>query len=127
MNLAVGTDVISVERFVAALRRTPALRDRLFTAEELASLGGDPGAERLAARFAVKESVAKALRAPTGMSWHHCEVLTLDDGRPVLRLTGSVAQAAAALGLEIWEVSMSHDAGLATATVVAIGTGSASN
>ena len=121
MNLALGTDLVEVARFAAALRRTPRMRERLFSPAELANFAADPAPHRLAARFAVKEAVAKALGAPAGLSWHDCEVITMPDGSPSLRLHGSVAAAARARGLTTWAVSMSHDGGLASATVVATG------
>ncbi|MBU6213695.1 MAG: holo-ACP synthase [Actinomycetales bacterium] len=121
MVLALGTDLVAVDRFASALRRTPRMRERLFTHAELDSLAGDPAAHRLAARFAAKEAVAKALGAPSGLSWHDCEVITLQDGRPSLRLSGSVAAAAQAQGWAVWEISLSHDGGFAMATVVALG------
>ncbi|MBN9375173.1 MAG: 4'-phosphopantetheinyl transferase superfamily protein, partial [Cellulomonas sp.] len=65
MIVGVGIDVVDVARFVQALERTPALRQRLFTEVEREL----PPAS-LAARFAVKEAVAKALASPGGMRWH---------------------------------------------------------
>jgi len=121
MILALGTDLVAVDRFAAALRRTPRMRERLFSPAELANFAADPAPHRLAARFAVKEAVAKALGAPAGLSWHDCEVMTESDGRPVLRLSGGVAAAASAAGLHTWAVSMTHDGGFAAATVVATG------
>jgi holo-[acyl-carrier protein] synthase len=74
--------------------------------------------ESLAARFAAKEAVAKALGAP-GLAWVDAEVVSQPDGRPVLELHGDVAKAAAAQGISSWHLSLSHDAGIATAFVVA--------
>ena len=121
MTLAVGTDVVSVARFEESLQRTLGLVQRLFTEAECARLGSPPATHRLAARFAAKEAVAKALGAPTGLSWHECEVLIEPDGRPTLRFSGAVAARAAELGLTQWVVSMTHDGGVALATVVATG------
>ena len=68
---------------------------RLFTPAER----GLPVAS-LAARFAAKEAVAKALGAPAGLVWHDCEVVTADSGRPHLLLRGTVAAAADGAGRE---------------------------
>ena len=122
MIVGVGVDVADVARFVTALERTPALRDRLFTADECHRPSGrEMTAASLAARFAAKEAVAKALGAPGGLRWHDCEVLTAQSGQPVLRVSGTVAEAAAARGVTSWHLSMSHDGGVAMAMVVAEG------
>ena len=113
MIIGVGIDVVDVERFGQTLERTPALRDRLFTDAER----GRPLAS-LAARFAAKEALAKALGAPAGMHWVDAEVQTEETGRPSLVMTGSVAGRAAELGATRVHVSLSHDAGIASAVVI---------
>ena len=112
--MGVGTDVVEVRRLAAALERTPALADRLFTDAER-----DRPIESLAARFAAKEAVAKALGAPPGLRWIDAEVVQADGGRPVLHVHGTVAEAAEAQGVRTWHLSLAHDAGVATAFVVA--------
>ena len=109
-----GIDVVDIARLGRALDRTPGLSDRLFTAGER----GLPVAS-LAARFAAKEAVAKALGAPGGLRWHDAEVVRSDRGRPLLAVHGGVAEVAAAQGISRWHVSLSHDGGVATAVVVA--------
>ena len=67
--VAVGIDVVLVDRFARALARTPLLADRLFTEAERHTRSGNPRSpESLAARFAAKEAVAKALGAPAGLT-----------------------------------------------------------
>jgi holo-[acyl-carrier protein] synthase len=114
--VGVGIDVVDVARFVEALERTPSLGDRLFTVAERAL----PPAS-LAARFAAKEALAKALGAPGGLLWQDVEVVTDDRGRPSLVVAGTVADRAAELGVVRWHVSLSHDAGIASAVVMAEG------
>ena len=113
MIVGVGIDVVDVARFGETLERTPAIRARLFTAAEqerpLASL---------AARFAAKEALAKALGAPAGLAWLDAEVVNAPSGDPRLDLSGSVAARAAELGVRDVHVSLSHDAGIASAVVV---------
>jgi holo-[acyl-carrier protein] synthase len=111
--IGVGIDVCDVERFGASLERTPGLRDRLFTPAEAAR----PLAS-LAARFAAKEALAKALGAPTGLAWHDAEVVSESSGRPRFELRGTVEQQAARLGVTDVHLSLSHDAGIASAMVV---------
>ena len=113
MIVGVGIDVVDVERFGETLDRTPALRDRLFTEQEAQR----PMAS-LAARFAAKEALAKALGAPAGLHWTDAEVLTDDTGRPWLEIRGTVAARAAEVGVRSMHLSMSHDAGIASAVVV---------
>jgi holo-[acyl-carrier protein] synthase len=111
--IGVGIDVVDVARFGESLERTPALRQRLFTPAEASR----PLAS-LAARFAAKESIAKALGAPAGLAWHDAEIVSEDSGRPVFELRGTVAARAEALGVRHVHVSLSHDAGIASAVVV---------
>jgi holo-[acyl-carrier protein] synthase len=123
--VAVGIDVVLVDRFTSALRRTPLLAERLFTEAERTTSSGNPrSAESLAARFAAKEAVAKALGAPTGLHWHDCEVVSDPDGRPWLTVSGSVAEVAAKRDITRWHLSLSHDGGIASAMVVAENEGS---
>ena len=120
MIVGVGIDVVPVERFAAALERTPSMAAHLFTAAELVTASGQPrSAESLAARFAAKEAIAKALGAGGGLHWHDAEVRTDDVGRPSLTVRGTVAERAAGLGVTRWHVSLSHDGGVAAATVIA--------
>lgn len=120
MIVAVGNDVVLVDRFARALRRTPLLTERLFTEAERTTTSGNPRSpESLAARFAAKEAVAKALGAPAGMHWHDCEVVVDPDGRPWLTVSGTVAAVALERGVERWHLSLSHDGGIASAVVIA--------
>lgn len=116
MIVGVGIDVVDIARFEATLARTPALRARLFTPAER-----DLPLQSLAARFAAKEALAKALGAPRGMDWQDATVDREHDSRPVIVVSGTVAAAAARLGVEHLHLSLSHDAGIASAVVVAEG------
>ncbi len=112
--VGVGIDVVDIDRFAATLVRTPALRTRLFTRSEE---HGRTDAS-LAARFAAKEALAKALGAPTGLVWTDAIVHTAEDGSPSFELHGTVLRRAQELGVEHVHVSMSHDAGISSAVVV---------
>jgi holo-[acyl-carrier protein] synthase len=113
MIVGVGIDVVDVGRFEEALDRTPTLRERLFTEQER-----DRPLASLAARFAAKEALAKALGAPTGMAWHDAEVVSESTGNPQFEIRGSVLARAVDLGVKSVHVSLSHDAGIASAVVV---------
>jgi holo-[acyl-carrier protein] synthase len=120
--IGVGIDVVPVERFAESLVRTPGLRDRLFTeAEQHTPSGAARTGESLAARFAAKEALAKALGAPGDLRWHDAEVTVGAHGRPHLEVRGTVAGRAAQLGVTGWHISLSHDGGIASAVVVAEG------
>ncbi|MCX4674863.1 holo-ACP synthase [Streptomyces sp. NBC_01433] len=122
MIIGVGIDVAEIERFGAALERTPQMAQRLFVQRELTLPSGERrGVASLAARFAAKEALAKALGAPAGLHWTDAEVWVEDSGQPRLRVRGSVAARAAELGVRSWHVSLSHDAGVASAVVIAEG------
>ncbi|GIH29162.1 holo-[acyl-carrier-protein] synthase [Acrocarpospora phusangensis] len=116
MIIGIGVDLVDVARFAASMERTPGLRARLFTAAEQA----EP-VPSLAARFAAKEAVAKALGAPPGLSHQDAEVRRDPDGRPSLSVGGRAGEVAAALGVRTWHVSLSHDGGFALAYVIAEG------
>ena len=84
--IGVGLDLVDIERFRAVLARQPALRQRLFTGDELALAAArrDP-VPALAVRFAAKEAVMKALGVGLGaFAFHDVEVLKLDSGAPEL-------------------------------------------
>ena len=113
MIVGVGIDVCDVARLGERLESTPGLRERLFTEGER-----DLPLTNLAGRFAVKESVAKALGSPGDLRWQEAEVVRLESGQPELVVTGSCALRAEALGGTHWHVSISHDEGIATAIVL---------
>ncbi len=114
MIAGIGIDVVDVARFSATLKRAPGLLDKLFTPAER-----HLPAASLAARFAAKEAIAKALGAPGGMRWHDCTVRRRTGAPPQVEVRGTVAHRAAELGITGWHLSISHDAGIASAMVVA--------
>lgn len=111
--VGIGVDVVDVTRFSTAVRRTPGLLSRVLVPAET---GGRPAS--MAARFAAKEALAKALGAPAGLRWHDAMVTSDSRGRPTFVVTGSVAEACTRAGAAAVHLSLSHDAGLAVATVV---------
>jgi holo-[acyl-carrier protein] synthase len=118
--VGVGIDVVAVSRFARALTRTPTLADRVFTAAERVTPSGQPrSAESLAARFAAKEALVKALGSPGNLHWHDAEVTVARSGQPNLAVRGMVAARAGELGVTRWHLSLSHDAGIASAVVIA--------
>ncbi|HEY2507643.1 MAG TPA: holo-ACP synthase [Streptosporangiaceae bacterium] len=114
MIVGIGVDVAEIARLEQALTRTPGLASRLFAESERAG-----SSRSLAGCFAAKEAVAKALGAPRGLRWTDAIVAHGPDGRPTLDVRGTVAACAARLGVVSWHVSISHDAGICVAMVVA--------
>ena len=112
MIVGVGIDVVDIARFQQGLERTSGLRERLFTPAER-----DRPLASLAARFAAKEALAKALGAP-GLAWLDAEILNEASGDPRFHMHGAVRERASSLGVARVHVSMSHDAGIASAVVV---------
>jgi holo-[acyl-carrier protein] synthase len=114
----VGIDLLEIERLERAIERRPRLAERLFTdaEREYAAARARPG-QHLAARFCAKEAVAKAL----GMeAWSFRDVEVLGrDGPPELRLHGTVAERARALGVQV-NISLTHSRRDAAAIAIAL-------
>jgi holo-[acyl-carrier protein] synthase len=121
--LTTGVDLIELERIERLIERhgRRAL-ERVYTPDELSYSRGRVA--ELAARFAAKEAVGKALGvgmrilARDGINWHDVETLPDARGKPTLRLHGRAAARAAELGLTQWAVSLSHGREIAVAFVV---------
>jgi holo-[acyl-carrier protein] synthase len=117
--VGIGVDVVDIARFERALQRTPVLRDRLFAESEQVKDGGPMPLRSLAGRFAAKEALVKALGDSTGVTWHDMRVVNDRLGNPSFELHGSTQAIAEGRGITAIHLSMSHDAGIAIAYVVA--------
>jgi holo-[acyl-carrier protein] synthase len=120
--LSIGVDLIEVERIQANIARYgDRFLSRIFTPAELAFCKGQP--HQLAARFAAKEAVSKALgvgiQHADGVGWHEIEVVSDERGKPMARLSGRAAQRAQAIGIHELALSLSHTREHAIAMVVA--------
>ncbi|MEV8358199.1 holo-ACP synthase [Microbacterium sp. NPDC076895] len=114
MIVGIGVDLVDIERFERTIARTPKLLVRLFSpAERMLK------PRSLAARYAAKEALIKALGGSDGVHWTEIEVTPEPSGRPWFTLTGSTAEVVAARSITTLHLSMSHDAHLATAYVIA--------
>ncbi len=115
--IGLGVDAVDVERFGRVLSRQPRMRDRLFTEDERAI----EAAPRLAARFAVKEAVMKAMGVGLGaVGWHEVETRRTESGAPELILRGQAASLAEEQGITRWMVSLTHTDTTAVAVVAAL-------
>ncbi len=112
--VGVGVDVVDLERFADSLERTPTLRQRILTSAE-----GELSLTSMAGRFAAKEALVKALRAPSGLSWTDIEVVVDDRGAPSFELSDLAASRVRELGITTLHLSIAHDGPVATAFVVA--------
>ena len=121
MIIGIGIDLVDVARFERSATRTPGVLARLFTdAEQL------DGAERrpmrsMAARFAAKEAVIKAIGDSAGVRWHDMAVVSDGLRNPSIEVYDALAEIVAARGIQRIHLSMSHDAGFAIASVIAEG------
>ena len=115
---AVGIDVIEIARVRRVLERHPErFLMRVYTATEAAFCRGR--VSELAARFAAKEAVMKALGTGVrGISWREIEVLPNPRGKPLITLHGKAAARAELIGLHELDISLSHTRVYAVASVV---------
>jgi holo-[acyl-carrier protein] synthase len=123
--VAHGIDLVEVAR-VGRLVEAHGARflERVFTAREQAySVSGRRRDEHLAARFAAKEAVFKALGTGwrSGIAWTDVEVVALPSGAPALSVTGKAAELAREQGIASWLVSLSHTGEHAVASVIGVG------
>ncbi len=116
-----GIDQIEIARLEQGIDRLgERFLARLFTPGERADCADQPA--RLAARFAAKEAVSKALGCGIGdIGWRDIEIRLGERGRPVLMLHGHAARTANALGLTDWDISLTHTSTHASAVAVAMG------
>ena len=121
MIRGIGVDAVEIERFRTSLARTPSMRDRLFTAQELAYVApkADP-VPSLAARFAAREAVMKAMGLGLGaFGFHDVWVSRAESGEPSLVVTGRALELAKERGVSSWHLSLTHTDSVAIAYVVA--------
>lgn len=119
MIVGIGVDVVDIARFERATDRTPALLDRLFAQSERIDGEKERPLRSLAARFAAKEALIKALGSSDGVHWHDMQVVSDGLRNPSFSIRGSLADVVAERGITTIHLSMSHDAGIAIAYVIA--------
>jgi holo-[acyl-carrier protein] synthase len=119
MIVGIGVDVVDVVRFERAADRTPRLLARLFAESEQMEGDRPRPLRSLAARFAAKEALIKALGSSDGVHWHDMQVVSDGLRNPSFSIAGSLAGIVAERGITAIHLSMSHDAGIAIAYVIA--------
>jgi holo-[acyl-carrier protein] synthase len=121
MIVGIGVDLVDIPRFERTIERTPRLLERLFTPAERTL-----APHSLAARYAAKEALIKALGGSDGVHWDEIEIeRTGESVPPRFAVSGSTADVVAARGITTLHLSLSHDAGLAVAYVIAEATADA--
>ena len=122
-RISIGVDIVEVPRVERLVREHERVQERLFTRPEIDYCRARGKCyEHMAARFAAKEAVLKALGTGlvTGMRWTDVEVVNEEGGRPSVRLGGEVAAFAEREGVQQVELSISHTSGLALAQALAV-------
>ena len=129
MIIGIGTDIVEVDRINHLVGKYgQRFLDRIFTAvEQEACLGAANQGQRLAARFAAKESVMKALGTgwARGVRFKDIEIPSSEKQRPQVQLRGAAAERARKLGGTTWHLSLTHIDRFAVAFVVLEGPGTA--
>jgi phosphopantetheine--protein transferase-like protein len=120
--IGLGIDSVDIARFAAALARRPALSDRLFTDEERAYAARQSNpVPSLAARFAAKEAVMKALGVGLGaFAWSDVSLSRQGLSAPRLIVRGRAASLASSQGVTGWHISITHTDTVASAVVAAV-------
>ena len=118
-----GVDAVDIERFRRVLIRRPSLAERVFTDLERDEVSrSSDSSPRLAARFAAKEAVMKALGVGIGdIALREVEIRRSPSGQPRVVLAGRAEAIAAKRGVSAWHLSLTHTALVAVASVVAVG------
>ena len=127
MNVVgLGVDIVEVERIERAITRWgEAFIRRIYTPREIErSAAPVVVSARLAARFAAKEAVMKALGVGwCALAWREIEIANDHQGRPMVRLHGAALQIARSRGVVEVQVALSHTHDHAVANAVALGKG----
>jgi holo-[acyl-carrier protein] synthase len=116
MIVGIGVDLVDVARFETAIQNTPKLKDRLFTEGEKCL-----NSYSLAARFAAKEALMKAVGKAQGLSFQEVEIKKDEFGKPGFELSGQSKTTVSEKGIANLHLSLSHDGGMAVAYVIAEG------
>jgi holo-[acyl-carrier protein] synthase len=123
MPVRVGIDLVSVDAVRDSISEHGArYLERFYTDDELRDCRTDQGVipERLAARFAAKEATLKVLRpVDEAIPWRSMGVVRRGAGWVEVELCGRAAELAAEAGLSDFSLSISHEAGYASAIVIA--------
>ena len=116
MIVGIGVDLVDVARFETAIANTPKLKERLFTDGEKSL-----NSYSLAARFAAKEALMKAVGKAQGLSFQEVQIVKDENGKPSFELSGQSEKTVLDKGIANLHLSLSHDGQMAIAYVIAEG------
>ena len=116
--IPIGVDIVEISRIRRAISKWPhTFLERVYTKTEIQNCNNV--ASRLAARFAAKEAVMKALgTGAKGISWHDIEVVSNKNGAPLIHLYGKAQDKAQENGIKEFSISVSHSNRYAVAFVI---------
>jgi holo-[acyl-carrier protein] synthase len=122
--MRIGVDMVGVSRIAHSLSVSSRFAPRVYSPREIEAAAQMPSCrahEFLAGRFAVKEAVIKAMRAPLidTVALSDIETAATEDGYPELYLYASALRVSQSLRVSHWQVSISHESGFAVAFVIA--------
>src|ERR1700712_6044724 len=109
MIVGIGVDVVDLDRFETSVMRTPGVMARLFAQSEQVDGDASRPVRSMAARFAAKEALIKALGDSTGVRWHDMAVVSDGHRNPGFEVYNALAEIVAARGITRIHLSMSHD------------------
>lgn len=116
----IGVDVVELARITDVVEKHPNFGMRLFTEKERArAFEPQRDIAAIAARFAVKEAVSKALGTGIGsIGWKEIETTSAGSGAPVVTLYGNAAKRAELMGVTQIHASISHERSVAVAMII---------
>jgi holo-[acyl-carrier protein] synthase len=117
-RIPVGVDIVEISRIRKAMSTWPnTFLKRIYTKSEINNCNNV--ASRLAARFAAKEAVMKALETGImGVNWRDIEVISNNNGAPSIKLHGKAHDKAQENGIKEFSISISHSNKYAVAFVI---------
>jgi holo-[acyl-carrier protein] synthase len=120
MIIAMGTDIIEINRIEQAAKNNPKFISRILTHREITVLASKSHrSSSLAASFAAKEAVSKLLGTGIGeVSWHDIEILNNSKGAPYVLLGGKAREISVQMGIDKIFISITHDKQTAFANVI---------
>lgn len=121
MIFGVGIDIIEIERIKSAIKKNDKFLERMFTKHELEYYElKNFKVESIAAGFAAKEAVLKALGTGLrGFTWKDIEIMRLKIGKPIVRFSGAVKEFVEDNGIGEIHISISHSKNFAVANAIA--------
>ncbi|MFM7014065.1 MAG: holo-ACP synthase [Actinomycetota bacterium] len=114
MIFGIGIDIVEVKRFEESLAKTPELKTRLFVGEER-----NLKPRSLAARFAAKEALMKAVGEAKGLSFQEVEIVNDKNGKPSFDISKETKKTIELKNISSLHLSLSHDGDYAIAYVIA--------